>query len=226
MIGVLFGANIILALLSGLAIAMVQHHFNRIEKSIRIYGDPKAYKPRSNIVFIETVINTIRELGEKELKGEYIQRIIHQCFMEQKIGYFSCKWTQNIAIKGKFIMWVILGIQIAIEILGKSPGNSVSNFIFIVGSTLLCLFFSLVGIVKNIGEYRMNLLCKVQDYIMNTYPVELANKNKSKDIQELLDKIDKIDIGIESTEQNKVASEIGLKETDIRVFLQRLDKDA
>lgn len=226
MIGILFGINTMLALAVAFATTMLQNHFSKIEKSIEIYHNPKAYKTESEIAFI-------RDLTEKYQKAyqtgesEYIdvEAMIQVAFYEKKVGKFSYHTVQNIAVKSKLIMWAVLCIQIVLEILSMNPGQSIPHFIFIVMSTVLCILITLIGIFKGVIEEKEQLFIKIQDYIRNTYPTEIKWKEKQKDVKELLDKIDKLEAELEHYQMNQEvpSKEKQIKEEDIKMLLNKID---
>lgn len=228
MIGFLFGVNIVLALGVGLTTAMLQNHFNKIKNSLSIYANPKAYKPESNIAFISNLIEYFKSTAECDDELLDIQSIIYDRFTEEKIGAFPYLVVQAIAIKGKFIIWGVLAIQIMIEFMSTHPGESITDFIYIVSSTLICMVVTLADVIKSIHEQRMQLIENVQNYILEIYPNELAKRRKNKAYQELLEKLDRIESeqgGLFQKEQEE--EEVHwLAENDIKAFLQEMDKEA
>lgn len=226
MIGILFGINTILALAVAFATTMLQNHFSKIEKSIEIYHNPKAYKTGSEIAFIRDLTEKYQkayEVGESDHID--IEAMIQAAFYEKKVGKFPYYVVQNIAIKSKLIMWIVLCIQIVLEILSTKPGYSISNFIFIVVSTVLCIMITLLGIFKDIHEQREQLFIKLQDYVRNTYPTEIKWIEKQKDVKVLLDKIEKLETELQEYQQAKVVSsnEKHIREEDIKMLLSQID---
>ena len=151
--------------------------------------------------------------------------MIQAAFYEKKVGKFPYYVVQNIAIKSKLIMWIVLCIQIVLEILSTKPGYSISNFIFIVVSTVLCIMITLLGIFKGIHEQREQLFIKLQDYVRNTYPTEIKWIEKQKDVKVLLDKIEKLETELQEYQQAKVVSsnEEHIREEDIKMLLSQID---
>lgn len=223
MIGVLFGVNILLALGIGLTTAMLQNYFNKIEKSLTIYGNPKAYKPQSHIAFIDGLIEKFRNLAEADEEVVEPEYIIQERFSKEKIGVFSYQKVHRLATKGKVMVWGVLAIQMMIELMSKMPGQSISDFIYIVGSTLICMLITLIDVVKNVSEQKNKLVEKIKEYIFNTYPNELDQRHKQKAYQELMEKLDHLEF--EPVDQEDKQEE-WLAEEDIKTLLQELDKEA
>lgn len=233
MIGGLFFANAVLAGIILFTTSMLQNHFSKLEKSISIYTDNKAYKSQQDIQFISKLIDRYKALNAEEVKSLDIETMILKALYEEKIGKFEYLHVQSIALQGKGLMWAILVIQITFEILGNNPGQSIAHFIYIVASTFLCILITLIGVVKSILEQKNKLLIKLQDYIANTYPAELSWKTKQKNIKELLSKIEKLENQLESYQNKEDAQEETeeeqlnkLKEDDIKSLLEKLDLNA
>ncbi|MEF9958822.1 MAG: hypothetical protein RR448_03975 [Niameybacter sp.] len=226
MIGVLFGINTVLALIVAFTTRMLQNHFEKINKSIQVYLNPKAYKTESDITFIRKLIEKYQRIYEAQ-DGENIEveTMIQTAFYETRIGRFSYITIQNIALRCKLIMWTILFVQVCIEILSKAPGRSISNFILIIASTVLCLIVALMGVFRNIIEEREQLFIKVQDFIVNTYPTELKWKDKQKDIKALLARIEELETELEAYHigDQKIQQDPHIKENDIKILLSQID---
>ncbi|MDA3730479.1 hypothetical protein PBV87_03025 [Niameybacter massiliensis] len=226
MIGVLFGINALLALIVTFTTRMLQNHFEKINKSIQVYLNPKAYKTESEIDFIRNLIDKYQRVFEAQ-NGENIEveTMVQNAFYEKRIGRFSYITIQNIALKSKLVMWGALSIQVFIEILSKSPGSSIKNFIFIIASTILCLIISLMGVIKNIVEEREQLFIKIQDFMINTYPSEMKWKDKQKDVKALLARIEELEAELEQYHMGneKLPQATQINEEDIKILLSKID---
>lgn len=226
MIGVLFGINALLALIVTFTTRMLQNHFEKINKSIQVYLNPKAYKTESEIDFIRNLIDKYQRVFEAQ-NGENIEveTMVQNAFYEKRIGRFSYITIQNIALKSKLVMWGVLSIQVFIEILSKSPGSSIKNFIFIIASTILCLIISLMGVIKNIVEEREQLFIKIQDFMINTYPSEMKWKDKQKDVKALLARIEELEAELEQYHMGneKLSQATQINEEDIKILLSKID---
>lgn len=226
MIGVLFGINTMLALAVTFTTTMLQNHFNKIDRSMQVYLNPKAYKTESDTAFIRDLIDKYQK-AYKAQDGAHIdlEAMIQVAFYRKKVGKFSYAVVQNIAIKSKLVMWGILFVQIAFEILSAAPGQSIPKFIFIVSSTILCVIITFLGILKNINEEREQLFVKIQDYITNTYPAEMNGKDKQKDVKVLLEKIEKLEAELEAYQGDSemTVQDKKIKEADIKMLLSKID---
>lgn len=235
MIGGLFLVNAVLAIVILFTSSMLQNHFTKLEKSIAIYTDTKAYKPERYIDFISKLIERYKVLSQEKLKKIDIETMILKALYEEKVGKFFYVHIQSIALQGRAIMWAVLVVQITFEILGKNPGQSISHFIYIVASTFLCMIITLMSVFKSIRDQRDQLVIKMQDYIVNAYPVEVSWKNKQKNIKELLGRIEKLENELESYQNNEdretttemlAEAEVPvdrLKEEDIKNLLEKFD---
>ena len=226
MIGVLFGINALLALIVTFTTRMLQNHFEKINKSIQVYLNPKAWETESEIDFIRNLIDKYQRVFEAQ-NGENIEveTMVQNAFYEKRIGRFSYITIQNIALKSKLVMWGALSIQVFIEILSKSPGSSIKNFIFIIASTILCLIISLMGVIKNIVEEREQLFIKIQDFMINTYPSEMKWKDKQKDVKALLARIEELEAELEQYHMGneKLPQATQINEEDIKILLSKID---
>lgn len=226
MIGVLFGINTMLALAVAFTTTMLQNHFNKIQRSMQIYLNSKAYKTESDIAFIRDLIDKYQK-AYKAQNGTNIdvEAMIQVAFYEKKIGKFPYAIVQNINIKSKLVMWGILFVQISFEILSRTPGQSIPNFIFIVSSTILCVIITFLGILKSVNEKREQLFVQIQDYITNTYPTEMNWVDKQKDVKVLLERIEKLEAELEAYQEDSTipAKEKQIKEADIKMLLSKID---
>ncbi|MGL4736132.1 MAG: hypothetical protein ACRCW2_01640 [Cellulosilyticaceae bacterium] len=208
MISVLFGVNVFICIITFLATSMLQNHFNKIHRSMAIYLDTKAYRPNSEVSFINKVLTRYQELSSSQSEEKVIvphidvEVMIHKALYEEHIGKFSYLGVQSMANKGKVVMWGILIVQIALDIMSGQPGRSVINFIFIVASTALCMVATLYSIIKSVCDKREQLVIKVHDYVVNTYPVDLLERTKQQEIKELMERIQKLESELETYQQH------------------------
>lgn len=229
MIAVLFGINVLLCITTFLATSMLQNHFKKIHRSMTIYLDSKAYKPSSEISFLTKVLKRYQELSHgREGQATIVPHIdvevmLHKALYEEKIGKFSYLGVQTMAVKGKVIMWAIVVVQIGLEIAGGEPGRSLNNFIFIVASTLICMLVTLYAIIKSVPEHREQLIVKVHDYIVNTYPSDLLGRSKQQEIKELMERIQKLEDELENYHQHPEVKEDKLNGKEIMHLLKEID---
>lgn len=229
MIGGLFFFNVLLCLITFLAISMLQNHFNKIQESMDIYLDTKAYKTDSKIKFISRVLNQYQKLSQESMNEARlappidVEVMTYKVLYEEKIGKFSYLSVQRIANKGKVLMWGVLILQIGLEVLGERPGESIEDFIFIIASTFLCMIITLIGIIRNVGDLQKQLVIKVHDYVVNTYPVNLAKRTKQQEIKELMEKIQKLENELELYQQNSEEKKEVLNGKEIMHLLNEID---
>lgn len=230
MISVLFGVNVLICIITFLTTSMLQNHFNKIHRSMVIYLDNRAYRPNSEVSFVNKVLSRYQELSSNRTEEEAIvphidvEVMIYNALYEEHIGKFSYLGVQSMATRGKVVMWAILVIQIALEIMGGQPGRSVVNFIFIVASTLICMIVTLYSIIKSVPEKRQQLVVKVHDYIVNTYPVDLLERTKQQEIKELMERIQKLEGELETYQQNtQHLSPEKMSSKELMHFLSEID---
>ena len=226
MIGVLFGINVLIALIIIFATTMLQNHFKKLEKSIMIYHNPKVYKTGSDIAFIRDLMEKYEkayELGE--CKKVDLPSMIQASFYEKKVGKFPYYQVQSIALKGKWVMWFVFSIQVLLGVLSSDTQHMTLNSIFVVASGLIGFIITLLGVFKGIPEQREQLFIKLQDYIMNAYPTEMKYLEKQKDVKVLLDKIEKLEGELEEYRQANmpIEAEKSLREEDIKKVLNQID---
>ena len=226
MIGVLFGINVLLALIIIFATTMLQNHFKKLEKSIAIYHNPKVYKTGSDIAFIRDLMEKYQktyELGESRQVD--LVSMIQAAFYEKKVGKFPYYRVQNIALKGKWFMWFVFSMQVLLGVLSTDTKRTTLNIIFVAASGLICFTVTLLGVFKGIPEQREQLLIKLQDYMANTYPTEIKGLERQKDVKVLLDKIEKLEDELEEYRQasTRVKSEKTIREEDIKKVLNQID---
>lgn len=189
MIGILLAINIVLSFIILLATSMIQNHFKKIDRSMKIYADKKMYKSRSDTLFLSSLLEKYKIITEYNKNNVDIQTMVHKAFCEEVIGRFKYTKVQSIANKGKIVMWSILMAQIGLELLKGIASYSKVSFIMIIANSLICMLITLVGVIKGIPEEREKLIVKLADYIVNTYPAEIEWQREQKNIRELKDQV-------------------------------------
>lgn len=226
MIGILFGINTGLALIVSFTTSMLQNHFNKISRSVDIYLNPKAYKPESEIAFIRDLIEKYEFIYHtREDETIEVATMIKNVFYKLKIGKFSYIAIQNIAVQSKFLMWALLCAQILMQIFNPVQERFISHLILIIASGLLCGLVTLMGILKNVVEQRKALFIKIEDFLVNVYPTQMKWKDKQKDVQVLLSRIEALETELEKrhTDKSSMTQEIELeigqahKEVDLEI---------
>lgn len=226
MIEVLTIINIGIAFMVLLATSMLQHHFKRIERYSEIYADKKVYKGETEIRFISLLIAKYHEISGHINQKADVSIMVSKAFYNEKVGCFKYIAVQSTAIKGRMIMWILLVIQVGIELAVQAPIHTKVDFIMIITNALLCMIITLFGVIKSIPEERDKLLIKLADYIVNTYPAELEWQKQQQGMKELQSKVEELQqelanyqtcgaLNVAPTDVNKGENPDKLKEKDI-----------
>ena len=171
MLIVLFVFEIIIMGLTILTTHMVEHKFKAIKISLAMYGNKRTYKTKANLDFIESILTMYRKIildtnQEPDLESA-IKRKLHQ----ESIGKFGYISVKNIAIKARHLMWLIIGLEIAIAWMNQEI-YSRQAILLMAGSLLVTIAMAFYGMIKGIGEKSEALIDEIIHYVRNVYPLE------------------------------------------------------
>ena len=193
MIVILLLINIVLDFIILFTTSMVQNHYKKIDKFIKIFADKKVYKSQREITFISDLLERYSVVLEYTEKNIDVEALIKKYFYEYPIGKFRYTKIKSFAVRGKIIMWGVFLCQLGLDLLTMRRASTQIDFIVIIASALLCMLISLVGIIKSIPEEEAKLIVKLEDYIVNTYPAEMQWQKKEKNIKNLEEKVQKLE---------------------------------
>lgn len=203
MIKILFILHIAILLGIFLAISMFDNHLKGISKSIDIFLDPKAYKPKSQIAFISLLVDKYSAYENEESVERGVDALIKNCFYKQKIGAFNLSTIDAIANKGKQLVWANMLLMIAVEGIINRLGESMVHSVLIILSGILGLGLIVFQLYKNIDLKKERLFINIQDYLYHTYPNLKAKQKEQQTVSLLLNKMDELKDQIEELEQIK-----------------------
>lgn len=210
---ILLGINCILGMVMMLAIAMLYHRFNVIEKGVQAYLNPKVYASKSQTWFIESLVQKYEEL-DKKVDVIYLESMVKTHFNQQYIGRFSYLGVETMAIKTKYVMWGILFIQATNKMLWPLDLGT-SHGIVMGVNTLLCMTVTISSLLIHV-ESRKKLLClKLSDYLLHRYPLLKKQHTKAKSVQRQFEK--------EKTKQVVTEDTFTLNEQDIKCLLEQFN---
>lgn len=212
MIIIFFILNMIIFLGVSLATSMFGNHLKGISKSIDIYLDPKAYKPKSQMQFISSLVDKYRGYESEQAMEQGIDVLINDCFYKQKIGAFNLSTIDTIAHKGKQLLWCNMMIMVFFEGLTTGLGESMIHSVLMISSGGLGLVLIFFQLYKNIDLEKEKLFIKVKNYLHHTYPHLKARQKEQGQVSVLINKIDALKSKIEKLEQT---NQQDLKEDDL-----------
>lgn len=205
----LFIFEIILAMLVILTTCMVESKFKAIEKSLYIYGNSRAYKTQQQIALIEKIINRYKECGEDTDEEPDLESIIKHYLCKEYIGRFSYVGVKNVALRLKGVMWGVILVEGSIAVINQM-GNVMPTIIIITMSILLTIAIAFFCIIRGLEERSEALIIVIQDYVLNTYPLEMKKSLQNKELMRLKDRIMELEREIvmeENTSEKKKSLE-------------------
>ena len=219
MIHIFFILNITILLGVSLATNMFDNHLKKISKSIDIFLDPKAYKPKSQMDFISSIVDKYKAC-ENETKVEIgIDVLIRDSFYKQKIGVFNLSTIETVTHKGKQLIWMSIFLMVIGEGVTAGLGESVIHSVLIISSGILSLGLMFFQLYKNIDLEKEKLFVKIQNHLYYIYPSLKAKQKEEQKVILLLNKINVLESQIEelelAKEQVPKEKELGLIENDI-----------
>lgn len=219
-----FILNVIIFLWVSLATSMFSNQLKQISRSIDIYLDPKAYKSKSQISFIDSLVDKYRGYEDEVSMERGIDALMNDCFYEQKIGVFNVSTIDSIAHKGKQLLWISMLLMVSVEGLTTGLGQSVLHSWLMIGSGGLGLVLVFFQLYKHIDLEKEKLFAKTKNYLHHTYPNLKQEQKKQKEVSLLVSKISALEGEVERLEQ---ISQQSLKESDSQqlVDVKEIEKE-
>ena len=100
--------------------------------------------------------------------------MIKSSLLKEYIGKFTFIGVNNVANKAKYIMWGIITLERTIACI-NNIATSVEGIVISISSILLAIGVEIFTIVRALEEKKEATIVLVEDYILNTYPLQ---KNK------------------------------------------------
>lgn len=215
MIIIFFILNVTIFLVISLAMSMFDNHLKNISNSIDIFLDPKAYKPKSKMQFISSLLDKYKKYENELAMGKGIDVLIDDCFYDQKVGIFNIFTIYTIAHQGKQLLWASIGLMVVFEEVTIGLGGSMIHSVLIILSGGLGLFLIFSQFYKDIDLEKQRLFVKVKNYLNHTYPYLKSRQKEQEEQKEvflLKSKISELEGEIEKFEQT---NQQGLKENEM-----------
>lgn len=226
---------------------MLEKKYREVEKSIQIYTSKRAYRTKQSIAFIDDIIKRHVEFVEQKNELPDLYSMIKSSLLREYIGKFTFIGVNNIAHKGKYIMWGIIVLEMTIGCI-NNVAISLEGIVVIISSILLAIGVETFVIIKALEEKKEATIVLVEDYILNAYPLEANKQTKTNNAKEqkfleegqakqlilLTETQNKISYSVvpENKKNNKREKEVssgksnlkeGLKEEDIIRFITNLN---
>lgn len=194
----LLAFNMIIFLATFLGISMFNNNLTKISKSIDVYLDPKAYKPKNQVKFISLLAEKYQ--GYEEKSSLDIDSLIYHCFYTNKIGKFKTSKIESLAKNGKKLLWASIITMTLFEALTTGVGQSHPNSIMIIISALIGIVLAFFEMYKDIEIGKEKLFLKIKTHLINEYPqIKTSQKEKQEHLL-LLNKIDQLEAQIKAPE--------------------------
>ena len=217
--------NTIIFLCTSLGILMFANNLKRINRSVDIYLNPKAYKPKSDIRLIALLVDKYNQYGDNELVD--LDVLIVNGFYNERIGKFKTSVIETLATRGIRLLWVSVIAMVIMESLTVGLGKSNINSVMIIISAGLSVVLALYELYSDLDNGKNQLFLKIKNYLNNEYPLLKTNQKEKEEVSLLLTKIEKLEEKIsnyenvkQSQKQDKKKEEETLQEEDIIQILQ------
>ena len=224
MLVALFVFELVLGGLIVLTNVMISHKFKGIENSLAVYTSSRAYKTCSSIAFIDKMVKRYQEsisnLGEKM----DLDMMIRSQLAKEPIGIFSYISVKNIATKTRLLMWGIIVLEGMIASINQIAFTTPA--ILMMGSSiLLTIAIEIFSLLKGVEEQYELLVITIQDYLLNTYPVQIQNHTIKKKVSHLQDVVIQLEQEIEDQfiQKNQKTLEEALSPQDIANLIRIFD---
>ena len=225
---------------------MIEKKYKEIERGASIYTDKRAYRTQSSVAFMDHILKRYQEYAMEEGEVPDLYSMIKANLLKEYIGKFTFIGVNNVANKAKYIMWGIIALELVIALINNIT-TSLEGIFVIASSILLTLGIEIYTIVKALEEKKEATIVLVEDYILNTYPLQI-NKQMNKQMKLytsnkekiVVEKITKEKGYAETTQKEdsqkelvktkkndkkrKKKGEMALTEKDIAKFIKNLNK--
>lgn len=170
----LFVFEIIIVGLTILTTCMIEHKFKMIEMSLAMYCNKRTYKTRANIDFVESILHIYHKLTLDTDEEPDLESAIRRKLQHEYIGKFPYISVKNVAIKAKYLMWAVLGLEFMIAWINQEIYSG-QMVILITMSLLLTIIMAFYGIIRGIDEKGEALIDEIIHYVRNIYPLEQSH---------------------------------------------------
>lgn len=215
-------------LCTSLGILMFSNNLKKINRSIDIYLDPKAYKPKSKIRLIALLVDKYSQYEDHELVD--LDTLIVDGFYSQKIGKFKASVIETLATKGIRLLWISMIVMVVREGITVGLGQSNLNSAMIIASAALSVILALYELYSDLEMGKKQLFLRIKNYLSNEYPQFKTKQKEKKEVSFLLNKIEQLEGEISKYEkikrqekQEKKKEEETLQEEDIIRILKSFD---
>lgn len=191
MIIIFFILSIIVFLCTSLAIAMFANNLKKINKSIELHLNNRAYKPEKEMRFIISLFEKYQECNS--INPIDVPALIKVCFYEQKIGMFNTLKVESVANKGKELLWFSTITMTLLELINPSFGESIFSLALIIISAALGLMLIFFELYAGIEKEKEKIFIKLQDYLHNEHPKHLIKQKEKQERVELLNRISELE---------------------------------
>ena len=223
---------------------MIEKKHKEIERGASIYTDKRAYRTQSSVAFMDHVLKRYQEYTIEEGDVPDLYSMIKANLLKENIGKFTFIGVNNVANKAKYIMWGIVALELVIALFNNTT-TSLEGIFVITSSILLAIGIEIYTIVKALEEKREATIVLVEDYILNTYPLQMNKQMKlhtSNKEKEAVEKATKEKVFLEKSQKEdsykeviknkknekkkKEKGEMALTEKDIAQFINNLNKSS
>lgn len=220
--------NTVIFLCTSLGILMFSNNLKKINRSIDIYLNPKAYKSGSEIRLITLLVDKYSQYEDRELVD--LDVLVADGFYHENIGKFKVSVVETLASKGKRLLWVNTIAMVGWETLTVGLGYSELNSIMIIASAGLGVLLAFYEMYSDIELGKKHLFLRIKNYLNNEYPQLKINQKEKEEISFLLTKIEQLEAEISRNEKikqpkpsEKEKDDEGLQEDDIIQILKSFD---
>ena len=153
---------------------MIERKYKEIERGTYIYTDKRAYRTKQSVAFVDDILKRYQQYTNAEDTDPDLYSMIKSSLLKEYIGKFTFIGVNNVANKAKYIMWGIITLELTIACI-NNIATSLEGIVISISSILLAIGVEIFTIVRALEEKKEATIVLVEDYILNTYPLQ---KNK------------------------------------------------
>ncbi|ONI38095.1 hypothetical protein AN639_03455 [Candidatus Epulonipiscium fishelsonii] len=206
-------ANIILVVLYSLSINMINNHFNKIDRCIKIYNDKKVYKSDKEVEIVTNLVRDFKQLSYVKNGNIDANIFVRNKIEKARIGIFEYTKVENMALQLKWLMLLVFIINAIYNYLVENNSLvfnvELDKLILGINGIILVTTFT-NSIVLNIKYKKDKLILNLEDYLVNQYDYEVAKfeqelkiRNLNKEINLLKNQISNKRMGNGNKENKK-----------------------
>ncbi|OON90820.1 MAG: hypothetical protein ATN32_03135 [Candidatus Epulonipiscium fishelsonii] len=210
--------NLILLILYLLSAKMINTHFNKINRCIKIYNDKKIYKSDKEVEFVTNLVRDFKQLSSVKRNDIEANIFVKNKIAKARIGIFEYNKVENLLIQLKWLMLVVFFSNVIYNYLTSNNklflGIETDKFILCINGIILFATFTSY-ILLNVKYKKNQVILTLEDYLVNQYDYEVIKLEEELKIRKLNKEISLLKDQLKNNNNEKTKEKIKEKSKEI-----------